>query len=80
MKDNNKINARQQSRELSRLQKIKEKNKGKYYFAVLIILILLVDVIDNITTNATGSVTSAFIREFFIDLHILVFVFPCIEK
>ena len=70
MKDNNKINARQQSRELSRLQKIKEKSKGKYYFAVLIILILLVDVIDNITTNATGSVTSAFIREFFIDGHL----------
>ena len=69
MKDN-KDNVLLEQQELSRLQKMKSKSKGRYYFAVLIVLILLVDIIDNITTNATGSVTSAFIREFFIEGHL----------
>ena len=60
----------QQEKELAKLREMKARKKGKYYFAVLIVLILLVDIIDNITTNATGSVTSAFIKEFFIDGHL----------
>ena len=69
MKDN-KDNVLLEQQELSRLQKMNSRSKGRYYFAVLIVLILLVDIIDNITTNATGSVTSAFIREFFIEGHL----------
>ena len=70
MKDNNADNRAREQEEISRLKKEKTKKRGKYYFAVLIVLILLVDIIDNITTNATGSVTSAFIREFFIEGHL----------
>ncbi|MBR2545873.1 MAG: MFS transporter [Erysipelotrichaceae bacterium] len=70
MKDNSTENRMREQEEISRLQKAKNKKGGKYYFVVLIGLILLVDIIDNITTNATGSVTSAFIREFFIEGHL----------
>ncbi|MBR2745801.1 MAG: MFS transporter [Erysipelotrichaceae bacterium] len=70
MKDNSTENRMREQEEISRLQKAKNKKGGKYYFIVLIGLILLVDIIDNITTNATGSVTSAFIREFFIEGHL----------
>lgn len=56
--------------EYERLSKMKSVKRAGYYFAVLVGLILLVDIIDNITTNATGSVTSAFIKEFFIDGHL----------
>ena len=70
MNDNDNKNMMREQQEFSRLQKMKAMKKGKYYFAVLIVLILLVDIIDNLTTNATGTVTSAFIREFFIDGHL----------
>ena len=70
MKDNDTENRMREQEEISRLQKAKSKKGGKYYFIILIGLILLVDIIDNITTNATGSVTSAFIREFFIEGHL----------
>ena len=70
MKDNSTENRMREQEEISRLQKAKSKKGGKYYFIILIGLILLVDIIDNITTNATGSVTSAFIREFFIEGHL----------
>ncbi|MBQ1521341.1 MAG: MFS transporter [Erysipelotrichaceae bacterium] len=70
MKDNDTENRMREQEEISRLKKAKSKKGGKYYFIILIGLILLVDIIDNITTNATGSVTSAFIREFFIEGHL----------
>ncbi|MBQ3385108.1 MAG: MFS transporter [Erysipelotrichaceae bacterium] len=70
MKDNGTENRMREQEEISRLKKAKSKKSGKYYFIILIGLILLVDIIDNITTNATGSVTSAFIREFFIEGHL----------
>lgn len=59
-----------EERQYQKLSKLKELGRYKNYFIVLLALILMVDIIDNITTNANNAVTSSFIKEFFINGHL----------
>lgn len=47
------------------LENERNKPKRKSYFIVILALILLVDIIDNFTTNAPGNITSCFLTEFY---------------
>ncbi len=63
---NNKTISRE-SRQLSRLNKVKEKGSYRYYFLVLISLIALVNIVDEVTSNLTVTVQSSFVTEFFVN-------------
>jgi len=56
-----------EEKQLARLDADKRKGRYKLYFAVIILLIALVDILDNFTTNVTGNITSCFITEFFVN-------------
>ena len=55
------------AKELSRLQAMRSKKRYAGYFAVLLIIIVLTDVLDNLATNVGGNMTSSFITEFFVN-------------
>ena len=55
-----------EEKEKKRLYKIKGKHRYSFYLVVLFVIIVLVDVLDNITTNTNGNITSCFINEFFV--------------
>lgn len=55
-----------EKKQLIRLEKYRSKPKTKLYFITIVILILLVDILDNFTTNTPGNITSCFINEFFV--------------
>ena len=58
--------AEKESRQLSRLKKTQARvNSGKYFF-VLLMLIALVNIIDEVTSNLTVTVQSSFVNEFFV--------------
>lgn len=65
MKTIEKINA-QESREISRLKKMKTGGSSKYFF-VLLMLIAIVNILDEVTSNLTVTVQSSFITEFFVN-------------
>ena len=56
-----------ETRELTRLEKMRSKKRYAGYFAVLLIIIVLTDVLDNLATNVGGNMTSSFITEFFVN-------------
>lgn len=58
---------RREERQYSRLRA--EQTRGRYagYIAVVLTLIVLVDILDNITTSIGGNITSCFITEFFVE-------------
>lgn len=59
--------AEKENRQLSRLKKTQMRgNSGKYFF-VLLVLIALVNIIDEVTSNLTVTVQSSFITEFFVN-------------
>ena len=66
MKTIEKINA-QESREISRLKKMQTRNSGSKYFFVLLMLIAIVNILDEVTSNLTVTVQSSFITEFFVN-------------
>lgn len=58
---------KKEARQLSSLKKIQSKgNSGKYFF-VLLVLIAVVNIIDEVTSNLTVTVQSSFITEFFVN-------------
>ena len=58
---------RREQKQLFSLNRQKEKGKYKGYFAVLLVIIVLVDLLDNFTTSVNANVTSCFINEFFVN-------------
>ena len=59
--------ALRETKELSRLRAMRSKKRYAGYFAVLLIIIVLTDVLDNLATNVGGNMTSSFITEFFVN-------------
>ena len=58
---------KKEERQLSALKKIQSRgNSGKYFF-VLLVLIAVVNIIDEVTSNLTVTVQSSFITEFFVN-------------
>ena len=66
MKTIEKINA-QENREISRLKKMQTRNNSSKYFFVLIMLIAIVNILDEVTSNLTVTVQSSFVTEFFVN-------------
>ena len=56
-----------EQRQLSRLTKTKEKGNYQGYFLILLSLIALVNIVDEVTSNLTVTVQSAFVTEFFVN-------------
>ncbi len=52
--------------ELARLNKAKNRNSGSKYFFVLLLLIAIVNILDEVTSNLTVTVQSSFVTEFFV--------------
>ena len=59
--------ALRETRELTRLEAMRAKKRYTGYFAVLLIIIVLTDILDNLATNIGGNITSSFITEFFVN-------------
>jgi len=55
-----------EKRQYAYLKKTKSKPRTTIYFVAIILLILLVDILDNFSTNTPGNITSCFINEFFV--------------
>ncbi len=56
-----------ESRELNRLKKMQTRSSGSRYFLVLLILIAIVNILDEVTSNLTVTVQSSFVTEFFVN-------------
>ena len=59
--------AKRETRQLSRLKKTQSKGNSHLYFFILLVLIALVNVIDEVTSNLTVTVQSSFVTEFFVN-------------
>lgn len=66
MKKEERIIAREQ-RELKRLEKAKAKGRSKAYFWVLFVIIILVNVLDEVSSSTGGTVTTNMIETFFVN-------------
>ncbi len=58
---------KKEARQLSALKKIQSKGNSGKYFLVLLVLIAVVNIIDEVTSNLTVTVQSSFITEFFVN-------------
>lgn len=56
-----------EEKEISRLKKIQSKGNSGKYFLVLLMLIAIVNILDEVTSNLTVTVQSSFVTEFFVD-------------
>lgn len=56
-----------EKRELERLKKMQNRNSGSRYFLVLLMLIAVVNILDEVTSNLTVTVQSSFVTEFFVN-------------
>ena len=56
-----------ESRELARLKKMQGRSMGSKYFFVLLMLIAVVNILDEVTSNLTVTVQSSFVTEFFVN-------------
>lgn len=56
-----------ESRQLSRLKKMQGRSSGSRYFLVLLVLIAVVNILDEVTSNLTVTVQSSFVTEFFVN-------------
>ena len=65
-KNTNKILQREK-KELARLNKAKNRNSGSKYFFILLVLIAIVNILDEVTSNLTVTVQSSFVTEFFVN-------------
>ena len=59
--------AEKESKQLSKLQKMQGRSLGSKYFFVLLILIAIVNILDEVTSNLTVTVQSSFVTEFFVN-------------
>ena len=66
MKTTEKIITSEQSK-LSKLKKQQSRSSGGKYFFVLLMLIAIVNILDEVTSNLTVTVQSSFITEFFVN-------------
>ena len=66
MKTNEKITAKE-NREISRLKKMQNRNSSSKYFLILLMLIAIVNILDEVTSNLTVTVQSSFVTEFFVN-------------
>ena len=53
--------------ELSRLRKMQSRGSGSKYFLILLVLIAVVNILDEVTSNLTVTVQSSFVTEFFVN-------------
>ena len=58
---------KKESREISRLRKMQNRGSGSRYFLVLLVLIAVVNILDEVTSNLTVTVQSSFVTEFFVN-------------
>lgn len=56
-----------EEKQFSRLARSIDKVPQAYYFGVMIVLIILVDLLDNFTTSSTENITSSIITDFFVN-------------
>ena len=66
MKTEEKI-LQKEKREIERLGKMQKRSSGGKYFLVLLILIAIVNILDEVTSNLTVTVQSSFVTEFFVN-------------
>ena len=66
MKTTEKIRAKE-NREISRLKKMQNRNSSSKYFLILLMLIAIVNILDEVTSNLTVTVQSSFVTEFFVN-------------
>ena len=66
MKTTEKITAKE-NREISRLKKMQNRNNNSKYFLILLMLIAIVNILDEVTSNLTVTVQSSFVTEFFVN-------------
>ena len=58
---------RLEERQLASLKKSTSNAQWRYYFLFLLVMIALVNIIDEITSNLSVSVQSSFVTEFFVN-------------
>ena len=58
---------KKEKRELERLEKMHNRSSGGKYFLVLLMLIAIVNILDEVTSNLTVTVQSSFVTEFFVN-------------
>ena len=56
-----------ESRQLLRLKKMQGRSSGSRYFLILLVLIVIVNILDEVTSNLTVTVQSSFVTEFFVN-------------
>ena len=56
-----------EQREIAKFQKMQKRNKGGIYFLILLMLIAIVNILDEVTSNLTVTVQSSFVTEFFVN-------------
>ena len=56
-----------EKRELERLGKMQHRSSGSRYFLILLVLIAVVNILDEVTSNLTVTVQSSFVTEFFVN-------------
>lgn len=56
-----------ESRQLEKLKKIQSKGSSAFYFAVLLCLIALVNIVDEVASNLSVTVQSSLVTEFFVN-------------
>ncbi len=56
-----------EKRELAKLHKIQNRSLGRKYFFILLVLIAVVNILDEVTSNLTVTVQSSFVTEFFVN-------------
>lgn len=56
-----------EKREIKRLEKMRSGARGSSYFLILLILIAIVNILDEVTSNLTVTVQSSFVTEFFVN-------------
>ncbi len=58
---------KRESKELTRLKKAQSRSTGSKYFLILLMLIAVVNILDEVTSNLTVTVQSSFVTEFFVN-------------
>ena len=56
-----------EKRQLEKLGKMQSRSSGSRYFFVLLMLIAIVNILDEVTSNLTVTVQSSFVTEFFVN-------------
>ena len=56
-----------EKKQISKLSKMQNRSAGSKYFLVLLMLIAVVNILDEVTSNLTVTVQSSFVTEFFVN-------------